>query len=74
MTWHRQMLNNAPVCLPCSVYERALAYVGTDFLSHTLWDKFIDFEGSHGSPASVAALYTRVLACPIKELEKYHTG
>ncbi|KAF6259683.1 hypothetical protein COO60DRAFT_1700740 [Scenedesmus sp. NREL 46B-D3] len=57
-----------------SVLERGLAYVGPDWLSTGLWDKALQFEGSHGSPASVAGLYTRVLACPIKELDKYHQG
>jgi pre-mRNA-processing factor 39 len=56
------------------VLERGLAYVCPDWLSNTLWDKAIDFEGAHGSPASVAALYARVLGCPIKELDKYHQG
>lgn len=58
----------------CSVYERGLQYVATDWLSHSLWDKAIDFEGSHGSPGSVASLYSRALMCPIKELDKYHDG
>lgn len=58
----------------CSVLERGLAYVGPDWLSSSLWDKALELEGSAGSPASVAALYARVLGCPIKELDKYHTG
>ncbi|WIA42897.1 hypothetical protein OEZ86_008812 [Tetradesmus obliquus] len=57
-----------------SVLERGLAYVGPDWLSSSLWDKALELEGSAGSPASVAALYARVLGCPIKELDKYHTG
>jgi pre-mRNA-processing factor 39 len=58
----------------CSVFEQAVAYVGPDWLSSNLWDKYLAFENSHGSPAAVAGLYSRVLACPIKELDKYHDG
>ncbi len=54
----------------CSIYERALAYNGTDYQSHPLWEKYIAFEGEAGTPLHVAALYTRALACPLKEVAR----
>lgn len=58
------------------LFERGLAYVGTDWLAHPLWDKYIDFEAlsGYGTPAHVAQLYTRVLQVPLKQLPKYWTG
>lgn len=57
----------------CSVYERAAAYVGTDYQAHSLWDKYLRFEDASGSTQYIAALYGRILACPIKELDRYYT-
>eukprot|EP00877_Chromochloris_zofingiensis_P003202 jgi/Chrzof1/12883/Cz07g10240.t1 len=56
-----------------SVYERAAAYVGTDYQAHSLWDKYLRFEDASGSTQYIAALYGRILACPIKELDRYYT-
>jgi pre-mRNA-processing factor 39 len=57
----------------CRIYERGVAYVGTDYNAHGLWDKYLAYEGYAGSSQQVAALYTRLLACPIKELDRYYT-
>jgi pre-mRNA-processing factor 39 len=54
------------------IYERGVAYVGTDYNAHGLWDKYLGYEGYAGSSEHVAALYTRLLACPIKELDRYY--
>jgi len=56
------------------VYEAAAAAIGADYTSGLLWDKYLAYEATLGSPAAVAALYARVLACPVKDLDKYHTG
>lgn len=58
------------------LFERGLAYVGMDWLAHPLWDKYLDFEANsgNGTPAHVAALYSRVLQMPLRELDKYWTG
>jgi hypothetical protein len=55
----------------CRIFERGLAYVATDYGSHTLWDKYIQFETAQGSLAAVGDIYTRILRCPLKELERY---
>ena len=57
------------------LFERGLAYVGTDWLSHPLWDAYVDFEQNSGcgSPRHVAEVYTRVLQVPSRELDRYWT-
>jgi hypothetical protein len=55
----------------CSIFERALAYSGSDYLSHSLWDKYMSFEEEQGSSVTVAALYTRILNQPLKQLDRY---
>ncbi|KAK9805742.1 hypothetical protein WJX73_004772 [Symbiochloris irregularis] len=56
------------------IFEQGLAYVGTDFLSHSLWDKYISFELSKNETGRVAQLYQRLLATPIRDLDRYHTS
>ena len=60
-----------PLHLCQRLFERGLAYVGTDWLSHPLWDMYIAFEKEHGTPANVVDLYTRVIQVPLRELKKY---
>lgn len=57
--------------LPCSIFDRGVAYCGSDYLGHTLWDKFLQFEEEQGTAANVAATYTRVLSQPLRELPRY---
>ncbi|EFJ41464.1 hypothetical protein VOLCADRAFT_107666 [Volvox carteri f. nagariensis] len=57
-----------------SVFERGLAYVGTDYNSQTLWDKYFAFEQERGSTMHIASLYSRVLACPVRDLDRYYTS
>lgn len=57
-----------------SVYEAAAAAVGSDYTSGLLWDKYLAYEATQGVPSAVAALYARALKCPVKDLDKYHTG
>lgn len=57
---------------PFSLFERAIAYVGRDFQSHALWDKYLEFESVHGTKQNVRYLYERILTMPCKELHQYH--
>lgn len=56
----------------CSIYERGLAYCSTDYNSHALWDKYFAFETEQASSLHTASLFSRVLTCPIKELDRYY--
>ncbi|CAN8295709.1 unnamed protein product [Cochlearia groenlandica] len=53
------------------LFERALAYVGTDFLSSPLWDKYIEYEYMQQDWSRVAMIYTRILESPIQNLDRY---
>ena len=59
----------ANIALPCRLYEQGLAYVGSDYLAHGLWDKYVQYETSLGELPRVVALYMRTLAVPLRELE-----
>ncbi|KAL0031827.1 hypothetical protein WJX79_009679 [Trebouxia sp. C0005] len=52
---------------------RGLAYVGMDYLSHGLWDKYLTYELGLGAHAQVAQLYSRLLRMPIQRLDEYRT-
>ena len=60
-----------PTAPRCSVYERGLGACSSDYLAHSLWDKYIHYEEAQGSAAAVAALYSRALQCPLRELPRY---
>ncbi|CAM8933573.1 unnamed protein product [Rhodiola kirilowii] len=53
------------------LFERGLAYVGTDYLSHPLWDKFIEYEYSQQEWSRLAMIYTRILENPIQQLDRF---
>ena len=55
----------------CSLFEQGLAYVGTDYLSHSLWDKYLAYEMAQTDTLRVAAVYQQVLASPIRDLDRY---
>eukprot|EP00238_Polyblepharides_amylifera_P000598 CAMPEP_0196571348 /NCGR_PEP_ID=MMETSP1081-20130531/1521_1 /TAXON_ID=36882 /ORGANISM="Pyramimonas amylifera, Strain CCMP720" /LENGTH=772 /DNA_ID=CAMNT_0041888251 /DNA_START=88 /DNA_END=2406 /DNA_ORIENTATION=- len=57
-----------------SLFERGLAYVGTDFNSHPLWDKFLEFELAQGTPKHVAKIYSQTLQIPLLKLDTYWEG
>eukprot|EP00633_Aureoumbra_lagunensis_P003532 CAMPEP_0197285280 /NCGR_PEP_ID=MMETSP0890-20130614/493_1 /TAXON_ID=44058 ORGANISM="Aureoumbra lagunensis, Strain CCMP1510" /NCGR_SAMPLE_ID=MMETSP0890 /ASSEMBLY_ACC=CAM_ASM_000533 /LENGTH=602 /DNA_ID=CAMNT_0042752619 /DNA_START=14 /DNA_END=1822 /DNA_ORIENTATION=+ len=44
------------------LYERALYYVGAERQSVPLWEAFLDFEASRGTPSTVCNVYRRGLA------------
>jgi len=58
-------------CARRRIFERGLALCGTDFLAHALWDKALNFELAAGAPLRAAALYTRVLGVPLRDLDRY---
>ncbi|XP_018509275.1 pre-mRNA-processing factor 39 isoform X2 [Brassica rapa] len=57
--------------LPGSLFERAVVYVGTDFLSSPLWDKYIEYEHMQQDWSRLAMIYTRILENPIQNLDRY---
>ncbi|KAF8392134.1 hypothetical protein HHK36_022476 [Tetracentron sinense] len=53
------------------LFERGLAYVGTDYLSYPLWDKYIEYEYAQQNWCHLAMIYTRILENPIQQLDHY---
>ncbi|XP_011024481.1 PREDICTED: pre-mRNA-processing factor 39-like isoform X2 [Populus euphratica] len=53
------------------LFERGLAYVGTDYMSYPLWDKYIEYEEVHAEWGRVAMIYTRILEIPNRKLDDY---
>ncbi|KAL1188850.1 Pre-mRNA-processing factor 39-1 [Cardamine amara subsp. amara] len=56
------------------LFERALVYVGTDFLSSPLWDKYIEYEYMQQDWSRLAMIYTRILENPIQNLDRYFSS
>ena len=52
-------------------FERALEYVGGDYLSHPVWDKYIDFETNLQATVNVSQIYDRVLSAPTQQIDRY---
>ena len=55
------------------LFERGLAYVGTDYLSFPLWDKYIEYEYMQQDWARLVMIYTRILENPNQQLDRYFT-
>ncbi|KAI3667991.1 hypothetical protein L6452_43062 [Arctium lappa] len=53
------------------LFERGLAYVGTDYLSFPLWDKYIEYEYQQQHWSNLAMIYTRILEHPNQQLDRY---
>ncbi|KAF8717970.1 hypothetical protein HU200_025435 [Digitaria exilis] len=53
------------------LFERGLAYVGTDYRSNNLWDEYIKYEESLQAWSHLAVIYTRILEHPIMQLDRY---
>jgi hypothetical protein len=45
--------------------------VGTDYLSHLLWDKYLEFEHVRSEWSRVAQIYTQILQIPLQQLDRY---
>ncbi|XP_057480000.1 pre-mRNA-processing factor 39-1-like isoform X2 [Actinidia eriantha] len=53
------------------LFERGLAYVGTDYLSFPLWDKYIEYEYMQQEWSRLAMIYTQILENPNQQLDRY---
>eukprot|EP01080_Neovahlkampfia_damariscottae_P005975 gene5975-9974_t len=51
--------------------ERGIKKVGHDFYSQDIWNKYLEFEYSHGKYENVTKLYRRILKEPVRDLEKF---
>lgn len=56
------------------LFERGLVYVGLDFLSYTIWDKYIEYEFAQQKWSRLAMIYTRILENPNQQLDRYFNG
>ena len=54
-----------------SVLERAIDCVGSDYNSDTIWSIYIRWEYENGRYDNVSALYGKLLALPIRNLDKF---
>ncbi|GAY35052.1 hypothetical protein CUMW_014000 [Citrus unshiu] len=54
------------------LFKRALSFVGKDYLCHTLWDKYIEFEISQQRWSSLAQIFVQTLRFPSKKLHHYY--
>ncbi len=53
------------------VFERAVAACGMDFLSHPLWDKYLEYEESRGHMDQVLNILDRVIRLPLHQYVRY---
>ncbi|XP_022927451.1 uncharacterized protein LOC111434274 isoform X2 [Cucurbita moschata] len=56
------------------LFKRAISFVGKDYLSYSLWDKYIEFELSQQQWDSLALIYIQTLRFPTKKLSYYHSS
>ncbi|XP_044491954.1 pre-mRNA-processing factor 39-like isoform X3 [Mangifera indica] len=56
------------------LFERGLAYVGTDYLSFPLWEKYIEYEYIQQEWSRVAMIYTRMLENPNQQLDRHFSS
>ncbi|KAI9005438.1 hypothetical protein CLU79DRAFT_595778 [Phycomyces nitens] len=55
------------------IFERAAKDVGLDFLSHTFWDKYLEYEETNGtSSLSVLHLLDRIVLIPMHQYARYY--
>ena len=54
-----------------SVFERAAAAIGYNFISHTFWDKYIEFEESKNESARLLTLLERIIHIPLHQYARY---
>ncbi|KAJ3682409.1 hypothetical protein LUZ60_014982 [Juncus effusus] len=53
------------------LFERGLAYVGTDYRSDLLWDEYIRYEESQQAWKNLAIIYTKIFEHPIQQFDRY---
>ncbi|KAK3024028.1 hypothetical protein RJ639_044130 [Escallonia herrerae] len=54
------------------LFKRGISFVGKDYLSHTLWDKYIAFEYSQQHWSSLPRIFLQALRFPTKKLHGYY--
>ncbi|XP_030547334.1 pre-mRNA-processing factor 39-2 isoform X2 [Rhodamnia argentea] len=54
------------------LFRRGLSFVGKDYLCHSLWDKYIEFELAQQQWSSLAHIYVQTLRFPTKKLQYYY--
>ncbi|KAF5738297.1 hypothetical protein HS088_TW13G01193 [Tripterygium wilfordii] len=54
------------------LFKRGMSFVGKDYLSHVLWDKYIEYEFSQQQWSSLAFIYIQTLQFPTKKLRQYY--
>lgn len=54
------------------LFERAVEKVGKHFLSHELWDLYIEFEERDGTLESLYKLLLRIIEVPLHQYAKYY--
>ncbi|VVT46996.1 uncharacterized protein SAPINGB_P001492 [Magnusiomyces paraingens] len=58
-----------------SVFERAAAVIGRDFMSHVFWDEYLAFEVSHSPdniPKSSLKILSRIVRLPLHQYARYY--
>lgn len=55
-----------------SEFETAVGFVGHQFLSHPLWDKYIEFEKSQNDNLKVLNILLRVVRIPLHQYARYY--
>ncbi|XP_040361694.1 pre-mRNA-processing factor 39-like [Rosa chinensis] len=53
------------------LFEQGLAYVGTDYLSFPLWDRYIDYEFMQQAWGQLVVIYSRILENSYQQLDRY---
>ncbi|TPX35014.1 hypothetical protein SmJEL517_g02463 [Synchytrium microbalum] len=53
------------------LFERAVASVGYDFYSHSLWDKYIEWEESKGQVTNVVRILDKLIAIPLHQYARF---
>lgn len=68
-----QIIHWCLVLLFGRLLERGVSFVGTDYLSPLLWDKYIEYEYSQQEWSRLAQIYTRILQIPLQNLDRYYS-
>lgn len=53
-------------------FENGLKFVGNQFLSHPLWDKYLDFEQNEKNLTGVVKILLQVIKIPLHQYSKYY--
>ncbi|KAM3748551.1 hypothetical protein ACB098_05G117700 [Castanea mollissima] len=67
-------LSEFPLCYGYwrRLFQRGISFVGKDYMCHTLWDKYIEFELSQQQWSSLTHIYIKALRFPTKKLRHYY--